>query len=168
MYFCLETVYAERMPSQRGLTFLEILLVVAILGILITVVLASVTSSRKKAIDNRLRSDVSQMRILAEVAYDSSGGTYLNWSQEASIQDSFTRLLEEIDKEWGDAAGAPYVTIIRETQLQDYCISVPLRADSGRYYCVDQTGKFQTTGSACPDYGDSESGDPALQCPGSS
>lgn len=153
---------------QRGLTFLEILLVVAILGILITLVLASVTSTRKKAIDNRLRSSISQIRILAEVAYDSNGATYLNWAQEASIQESLTRLLEAIDKEWGDAAGAPYVTTVRETQVQDYCVSVALRADSGRYYCVDQTGKFQTTEDACPDYGDSESGDPPLRCPGNS
>lgn len=156
------------MQSQRGLTFLEILLVIAILGILITVVLASVTSSRKKAIDNRLRSDISQIRLLAEVAYDSNGGTYLNWSQESSIQDSLTRLLEEIDKESGDPVEAPYVTAVRETQAQDYCVSVALVADSGRYYCVDQTGKFQTTENACPDYGDDESGDPPLRCPGSS
>lgn len=152
-------------PS-RGLTFVEILLVVAVLGILITLVLATVSSSRAKAIDNRIRSSVSQMRILAEIAFDSSGGSYVDWSQDPDIQTELTRLLEKIDEDYGDAAGAPYVTTVRETQSRDYCVSAPLTSGSGSFYCIDATGKFQTTTAACPDYGDDLSGDPPLRCPG--
>ena len=156
------------MKYQRGLTFLEILLVIAILGILITVVLASVTSSRRKAVDNRIRSNINQIRILAEVAFDTNGGTYTEWAQENSIQESLTRLLEEIDKDQGEEAGAPYVTVIRESQAQNYCVSAPLVAESGNFYCVDKSGRFQTVEAPCPDYGDDLSGDPALRCPGGS
>lgn len=154
------------MREQAGVTFLEILLVIAVLGILFTLVLAGVTSSRHKALDNRIRSNVGQLRLLAEIAFDSNGGTYLNWSQEASIQDELATLREKIDDDFGDAAGAPYVTVVRESQSQDYCVSAPLSTDNGNYYCIDKTGKFQTTGSACPDYGDDLSGDPPLRCPG--
>lgn len=154
--------------SQRGLTFIEILIVVGIIGILVTVVLAGVTSSRRKAVDNRIRSNISQIRILAEVAFDSNGSSYENWSQETSIQESLTRLKDKIDEDEGDAAGAPYVTVIRESQAQDYCVSAPLTSDAGHFYCIDKTGKFQTTTAACPDYGDDESGDPPLRCPGNS
>lgn len=156
------------MSQERGLTFIEILIVLAILGILITVVLAGVTSSRKKAIDNRIRSNISQIRILAEVAFDSNGGTYENWAQESSIQDSLMRLKEKIDEDEGDSPGAPYATVIRETQAQNYCASAPLTGDSGHFYCIDKTGKFQNTTAACPDYGDDDSGDPPLRCPGNS
>lgn len=151
---------------QRGLTFIEILLVIAILGILLTVVLASVTSSRRKAIDNRIRSNVSQLRILAEVSFDSNGGSYVNWAEEPSIQESLNRLLEEIDRDYGDSPGAPYVTVLRQSQGQEYCVNAPLVGESGNYYCVDKTGRFETVTGACPDYGDDLSGDPSLRCPG--
>lgn len=154
------------MNRQAGLTFLEILLVIAILGILVALVLAGVTSSRRKAIDNRTRSSIGQIRILAEIAFDSNGGTYENWSQESSIQNELATLLEKIDEDAGDMTGAPYVTHIRETQSQNYCVSAPLQADSGSTYCIDKTGKFQTTTSACPDYGDDLSGEAPLRCPG--
>lgn len=152
--------------SERGLTFLEILLVIAILGILITLVLASITSSRTKAIDNRIRSNIGQMRILAEIAFDSNGGTYLDWSQESSIHTEVQRLQELIDEDLDDPAGAPYATVIRESQKQSYCVSAPLKSGSDNFYCIDATGKFQTTTSACPDFGDEISGDPPLRCPG--
>lgn len=152
--------------SQNGLTFLEILLVIAILGILITLVLTTITSSRAKAIDNRIRSNVSQIRILSEIAFDSLGGSYIDWSQEADIQTELTRLLEKIDEDYDDDPGIPYVTVIRESQAQDYCVSAPLTTTSGAYYCIDATGKFLTTTEACPDYGDDLSGDPPLRCPG--
>lgn len=152
-------------PSS-GITFIEILLVVGILGILITLVLTTVTTSRAKAIDNRIRSNVSQMRILSEIAFDSLGGEYVNWSQEPDIQTELTRLLEKIDEDYGDPAGPPYVTVIRESQSQDFCVSAPLTTSDGSFYCIDATGKFKTTTSACPDYGDDVSEDPPLRCPG--
>lgn len=154
------------MKAVGGFTFIEILLVIAVFGILVTLVLAGVTSSRRKAIDNRIRSHVSQIRLLAEIAFDSHGGTYLDWSKESSIQNDLAGLLENIDKDYGDAVGAPYVTAVRDSQSQNYCVSAPLTADSGNYYCIDKTGKFLTTTSACPDYGDDLSGDPPLRCLG--
>lgn len=155
MFFC--DILSD-MNKQAGVTFLEILLVIAVLGILFTLVLAGVNSSRRKAIDNRIRSNVSQLRLLAEIAFDSNGGTYLDWSNEISIQDELTRLLEENDKDYGDAAGPPYVTAVRNTEPQGYCVSAPLTASSGDYYCVDATGKFQTASSPCPEA--------LLRCPG--
>ncbi len=156
----------SHMRHQQGLTFIEILLVIAVLGILLTLVLATVTSSRQKAVDNRTRSNIGQIRLLAEIAFDSNGGTYFEWSKESSIQTDLTRLLEKIDEDAGDAAGPPYVTLVRESQKQNYCVSAPLKAGSGNFYCVDSTGKFRTTSSACPDFGDETSGDPPLRCPG--
>ena len=154
------------MNRERGLTFIEILLVVAIMLVLAGLILATVTSSRRKAVDNRIRSNISQMRILAEVAFDSNGGSFKNWAQEGGVAADVTRLRVLIDEDSGDDAGAPYVTVVRETQSQDFCISAPLQAASGSYYCIDSTGEFQTVTSHCPDYGDDLSGDPPLRCPG--
>lgn len=155
------------MKQEQGLTFIEILLVVAIMLVLAGLILATVTSSRNKAVDNRIRSNISQMRILAEVAFDSSGGSFEEWAQEGGVAADVTRLRELIDEDAGDPAGAPYVTAVRESQSQAFCVSAPLRAETGSYYCIDATGQFQTTTSECPDYGDDLSGDPPLRCSGS-
>lgn len=160
--------YGEHMNRERGLTFIEILVVVSIFGLLAVLVLASVTSSRHKAIDNRIRSNLGQIRILAEIAFDSNGGTYLDWAKETGIQTELTRLLEKIDEDTGDSVGPPYRASVRDSQSRNYCVSAPLLSGSGNYYCIDATGKFQTTTSACPDFGDDASGDPPLRCPGNS
>lgn len=152
--------------AERGLTFIEILLVIGIFAILASLVLATVTSSRGKAIANRIRGNVGQMRILAEIAFDSNGGNYINWSQEPSIQTEMNRLLDLIDADTGDSTGPPHTTLVRESQAQNYCVSAPLGAGADTYYCIDATGKFREVTSACPDYGDDLSGDPPLRCPG--
>lgn len=151
--------------SQQGLTFIEILLVIAILGILITLVLVTITSSRQKAVANRVRNNIGQIRILAEVAFDSNGGTYLNWAQDTSIQTELTRLLEKIDEDNGDDITAPYVTVVREAQAKDYCVSAPLGSGSSTYYCIDATGKFREVTSHCPDYDELDL-PLRLRCPG--
>lgn len=159
--------YALNMQrAQRGLTFIEILLVIGIFAILAGLVLATVTSSRHKAIANRIRGHVGQIRILAEIAFDSNGGSYVDWSQEPSVQAEINRLLDLIDEDTGDAPGAPHTTLVRESQAQNYCVSAPLGENADTYYCVDATGKFREVTSACPDHGDDLSGDPPLRCPG--
>lgn len=152
------------MKKQAGLTFLEILLVISIIAVLTILVLTAVSSSRKKAFDNRIRAGVSQLRILAQIVYDSQNGSYENWTEELSIQNSLSTTLEDIDKNYGDAPGAPYVTVLRESQTQDFCVSAPLQS-TNTYYCVDATARFDEVSSPCPDQGDDDSGDPPLRCP---
>lgn len=147
----------------RGFSLIEILITVAIIGILASLILAAVSGSRNKGHDARIRNDVSQLRYLAESVYDTQGANYANWSAHASVTTAITQLLDDIDRNNGDTAGTPYVTIIRDSQTTDYCLSTPLRAQAGQYYCIDATGVFQTGPSPCPDYG---VGDPPLHCPG--
>lgn len=152
--------------TQWGLTFIEILLVIGIFAILASLVLATITSSRHKATANRIRGNVGQIRILAEIAFDSNGGNYVDWSKEPSVQTEVNRLLDLIDQDTGDPPGPPHTTAVRESQAQNYCVSTPLGEGSNTYYCVDATGKFREVDNPCPNYGDDLSGDPPLRCPG--
>ncbi len=57
--------------GSRGFTLIELLVVVAIIGILSSIVLASLNSARKKGRDARRVSDIKQLQLALELYYDS-------------------------------------------------------------------------------------------------
>lgn len=61
--------------KTRGFTLIELLVVIAIIGILSSVVLASLNSARKKGRDARRIADVKQLQLALELYYDSNTST---------------------------------------------------------------------------------------------
>lgn len=61
---------------KRGFTLIELLVVIAIIGMLSSVVLASMNSARKKARDARRLSDAKSLQTALELYYSDNGGTY--------------------------------------------------------------------------------------------
>lgn len=57
---------------KKGFTLIELLVVIAIIGILSSVVLASLNSAREKSRDARRISDVKQMQLALELYFDSN------------------------------------------------------------------------------------------------
>lgn len=57
---------------SRGFTLIELLVVIAIIGILSSVVLASLNSARVKGRDARRISDVKQLQLALELYYDNN------------------------------------------------------------------------------------------------
>ena len=58
---------------QKGFTLIELLVVVAIIGILASVVLASLNSARGKGNDAAVKSNLDNLRSQAEINYDNYG-----------------------------------------------------------------------------------------------
>src|SRR6185295_16376583 len=56
----------------RGFTLIELLVVIAIIGILSSVVLASLNSARVKGRDARRISDIKQLQLALELYYDTN------------------------------------------------------------------------------------------------
>jgi len=59
--------------TRRGFTLIELLVVIAIIGILSSVVLASLNTDRQKSRDARRVSDIKQLQLACELYYDSDG-----------------------------------------------------------------------------------------------
>lgn len=62
--------------DARGFTLIELLVVIAIIGILSSVVLASLNSARKKGRDARRISDIKQLQLALELWYDNNSSKY--------------------------------------------------------------------------------------------
>ncbi|PIS13297.1 MAG: prepilin-type cleavage/methylation domain-containing protein, partial [Candidatus Tagabacteria bacterium CG09_land_8_20_14_0_10_41_14] len=56
--------------NKKGFTLIELLVVIAIIGILSSVVLASLNSARKKARDARRVADIKQIQLALEMYFD--------------------------------------------------------------------------------------------------
>ncbi len=72
---------------NRGFTLIELLVVIAIIGILASVVLASLNSARVKGRDARRISDVKQIQLALELYYDKNQ-TYPTAAQAMSTSTS--------------------------------------------------------------------------------
>jgi len=58
--------------KNKGFTLIELLVVIAIIGVLASVVLASLNSARKKSRDARRVADIKQIQLALEMYFDST------------------------------------------------------------------------------------------------
>lgn len=63
----------SKLSGARGFTLIELLVVIAIIGLLSSVVLASLNSARQKGRDARRIADVKQIQLALELYYDANG-----------------------------------------------------------------------------------------------
>lgn len=63
--------------KRGGFTLVELLVVVAIIGILATVVLTALGSSKKKGNDAAVKSNLDTIRSVSEIFYSDNGNLYL-------------------------------------------------------------------------------------------
>lgn len=130
---------------QRGFTLIELLVVIAIIGILASVVLASLNSARDKGSDAAIKSSINNARAQAELFYDDNGNSYANLCSNTNI-DNIEASVEETN---GDGS------VFCNSSATAYVLSSPLVSTSTSY-CVDSTGVAQEgsapsgTDTACP------------------
>ena len=70
--------------THKGFTLVELLVVVAIIGILATIVLSSLSSARERARDARRLSDIATIQNALEMYANDNGGVYPTTSWQGS------------------------------------------------------------------------------------
>ncbi len=78
--------------GNRGFTLIELLVVIAIIGILSSVVLASLNTARRKSRDARRLSDIKQAQLALEMYFDSNGNKYPATADGAALPGNNTGL----------------------------------------------------------------------------
>lgn len=116
--------------KQSGFTLVELLVVVAIIGLLSTIVLVGFGDIRSEARDAAIKANMAQMRLAAEVEYNAE-------NSYAAVEGNtdFAAALA--------AAEAAGDTCTVEVAADAFCIECPL-ASSGDW-CIDSTGYMGTT-----------------------
>jgi len=124
--------------KERGFTLIELLVVIAIIGILSSVVLASLNTARDKGNDAAIKSNLANLRAQAELFYD--GNTAVGYSGLFDdTNDGVDNITAAVDK------------ISDSTRYEDstdgWAALAQLRSDSTQYWCVDFTGYSGTASS---------------------
>ncbi len=142
----------KKMRSSKGFTLIELLVVIAIIGILSSVVLASLTTARSRGTEAAVRNELSNMRAQAELFYSSTGnyGTVGTAGACSGAGTLFT------------TSGTGLATLIAGLQAKSvtpscaasgtpssqWSVVAPL---NGVNWCVDGTGFSGTSSSATAD-----------------
>jgi prepilin-type N-terminal cleavage/methylation domain-containing protein len=148
------------MKNTKGFTLIELLVVIAIIGILSSVVLASLNTARGKGADAAIKSNLANIRAQAEILYDTHGGygvdttptTFTEGACAATADTIFAdpTIVNQLTSAGTASTGAGIGAGRCSSTASAWAASVPLKTNSALAWCVDSTGasKQVTAGDA--------------------
>jgi prepilin-type N-terminal cleavage/methylation domain-containing protein len=115
--------------QEKGFTLIELLVVIAIIGILSSIVLASLNSARGKGQDASASGSISSTRAEAEIMFDDDG-SYSNVCTTGS--DVVVLISAAVD-----ANGQDFSCVNNDDEWRT---SIIMKEDTAKAFCADSTG----------------------------
>ncbi len=117
------------LTAQAGFTLIELLVVIAIIGLLSSVILASLNGARKKGRDARRSADLKEIQIALELYY-SNNGVYPTLTTVNTTSSGFATALAALTTE-GDIPTIPTDPLNSGTNIYYFKSTT-----GGTFYCL--------------------------------
>lgn len=133
---------------SRGFTLLELLVSIAIIGLLASVIIFSISESKGKSADTAIKSAMTQAHNQAELYYNSNGRSYEGvCANDPFDKNTIGRFLVAAQNTYGGPVNEPYndsvsggfspIVEICHDSVTDYVAWVPLKFQQNNAWCID-------------------------------
>jgi len=148
---------------KKGFTLIELLVVVAIIGILASVVLASLNTARAKGANAAIKANLANIRAQAEIVYDATPNAYGTAANASSCSAptagsvfANTTILAALSSAIAASGGSSFCgSSIGTSSAWVASVQLKVADGSSTYWCVDSTGVSAgktgiASGTVCP------------------
>lgn len=133
---------------KKGFTLIELLVVIAIIGILSSIVLASLSSARTKGEDAAIKANLANMRAQAELYYANNNGYGAGVAASTGACDQAGTIFAATTglDALVEATKVRTTVTCAATATTTWAVSALLK--DGSNYCVDSTGAAKASSTA--------------------
>jgi prepilin-type N-terminal cleavage/methylation domain-containing protein len=133
--------------ERKGFTIIELLVVVAIIGILTTIIIVSLREASDRAKNTNVIANVTQIRKTAEGMYAQGSSGYEDLCLSGALNVIYTDVLKTLKEDIEKYGGS---NIVCHSSKYSYCVSAQLGGSVTKYFCVDSDGNnIESTSNVC-------------------